>query len=116
MRKESKGGTASRHRQPCKNSLDDGLTRHGFSLGFVADDDTMAQYVGADALHVLWRDITAAVQEGVGACTQGEINGGARRSAVANQSFQPQIIGARFARGPNHVHNVILYAIIDIDV
>ena len=54
----------------------------------------MAQHVGADALHVLWRDIAAAVQERVCARTECEINGGARRSAVANQSFQPQIVGA----------------------
>src|SRR4029453_3362949 len=45
-----------------------------------------------------------------------KINGGARRSAVANQSFQTKIVGARFARGPDHVHNVIFHAVVDVDV
>src|SRR5262249_19723017 len=104
--------TASRHRQSCKNSLNDGLTRHRLSLGLIADDDAMAQHVRADALHVLRRDVASAVKECVRARTEGEINGGARRSAVANQSFQPQIVGARSARGPDHVDNVIFHAIV----
>jgi hypothetical protein len=33
--------TNSWHRQPCKDSLDDGLTRHRFGFGFVADDDAV---------------------------------------------------------------------------
>src|SRR5213083_337144 len=99
----------------CKNSFDDGLTRHRFSLGFIADDDAMTQHVGADALHILWRDIAAAVQEGVGARAEGEINGRARRSAVANQSLESQIVGAWFARGPDHIHNVIFHTIVDVD-
>src|SRR4029079_5636864 len=108
--------TASRDRQACKNSFDDGLARHRLGFGFVANDNSMAQYVRADALHVLWRDVTAAVQEGVGAGTKGQINGGARRSAVANQPFQSQIVGGRFTRGPNDVHNVILHPVVDVDV
>src|SRR6266550_4620812 len=110
------GGTASRHRQSCENSLDDGLTRHGLSLGFIADNDAVTQYIGADALYVLRRDVAAAVQERVGARTECEINGGARRSSVANQSFQPQIVGAGLSRGPDHVNNVIFHAVVDVDV
>ncbi len=116
MRDESRVLTASRHRESGENSLDDGLTRHRLSLGFIADDDAMAQHVGADALHVLRRDVAAPVQERVCARTEGKINGGARRSAVANQTFQAQIVGARFARGPDHVNNVIFHAIVDVDV
>src|SRR5215211_8752652 len=116
MRKMSSGLTASRHRQPRKNSFDDDLTRHGLSLGFVADDDAMAQHVGADALHVLWRDVAAPVQERMCARTKCEINRGAGRSAVANQSFEPKIVRAGLARGPDHVNNVILHAIVDVDV
>src|SRR5215831_12991283 len=111
MREVSRGGTASRHRQSCKNSLDDGLTRHRLSLGFVADDDAVPQHVGADAFHVLRRDVAASVQERVCARTEGEINGRARRSAIANQSFEPQIVGARLPCGPDYVDDVILYAI-----
>src|SRR5437762_2124147 len=76
----------------------------------------MTQHVGTDALHILWRDIAAAVQEGVSARTECEINCGSRRSAVANQSLESQIVGAGFARGPDHVHNVIFHTIVDVDV
>src|SRR6478752_6655104 len=110
------GGTASRHRQSCKNSLDDGFTRHRFSLGFVADDDAVTQHVGADALYVLRRDVAAPVQERMRARTECEINGGTRRSAVANQSFEPEIVGAGLARRPDYVHYVIFHAIVDVDV
>src|SRR6476620_979413 len=110
------GLMASRHSQSGKNALDDGLTRHRLSLGFIADDDAMAQHVGADALYILRRDIAAAIQKRMCTRTECEINGGARRSAVANQSFESQIVGAGLARGPDHVHNVIFYAIVDVDV
>src|SRR6266446_1423488 len=110
------GGTASRHRQSCKNSLDDGLTRHGLSLGFIADDDSMAQHVRADALHVLWRDVAAPVQKRMCARTECKINSCTWRSTVANQSFQTKIVGARFAGGPHHVNNVLFHAIVDVDV
>ena len=86
--------TASRHRQSGKNPLDDGLARDRLRLGFVADDDAVAQHIGADALHVLRRDVAAAVQERVRARGEREINRGARRGAVANQSFELQIVGA----------------------
>ena len=53
-----------------ENWIDDRLTRHGLSFGFVADDHAVAQHVGADALHVLRRHVTATVQERVCACTE----------------------------------------------
>src|SRR5882724_3759273 len=108
------GGTASRHRQSCKNSLDDSLTR--YSLGFIADDDAMAQHVGTNALHVLWRDVAAPVQKRMCARTECKINGCAWRSTVANQSFQTKIVCARLPRGPDHVNNVIFHTIVDVDV
>src|SRR4029077_8688360 len=98
MQDGSWGLTASRNRQSCKNSIDDGLTRHRLGLSFVADDDAMAQHVGPDALHVLRCDVAAAVQERVCARSECEIDGGAWRSAVANQTFESQIVGGRFAR------------------
>src|SRR6059058_5758557 len=110
------GGTASRHRQSCKNSLDDGLTRYGFSLGFIADDDAVTQHVGTNALHVLWRDVAAPVQKRMCARTECKINGCAWRSTVANQSFQTKIVRARLPRRPHHVNNVIFHTIVDIDV
>src|SRR5206468_9794869 len=113
---ESRGFTASRHRQPGKDSLDDGLARHRLSLGFVADDDAVPQHVGADALHVLWRDVAAPVQKRMCARTECEINGCAWRSAIADQSFQTKIVRAGLPRGPDHVYNVIFHAIVDVDV
>src|SRR6266550_3716838 len=110
------GGTASRHRQSCKNSLDDGLTRHGLSLGFIAENDTVTQHIGTNALHVLWRDVAAPVQKRMCARTECKINGCAWRSTVANESFQTKIVGARLARGPDHVDNVIFHTIVDVDV
>src|SRR5215211_1405560 len=114
MREMSRDLTASRHRQSGKNSFDDGLTRHGLSLGFIADNDAMAQHVGTNALHVLWRYVAAPIQECVCARSKCEINRGAGRSTVANQSFETKIVGARFARGPDHVNNIILHAIVDV--
>ena len=52
----------------------------------------------------------------MGARSKCEINGGTRRRAVANQSFEPQIVCGRFAGRPDHVHNVIFHTIIDVDV
>ena len=84
-------------------------------LGFVADDDAVAQDIGADALDVLRRDVAAAVQERVGARGQREVNRGARRSAVTNQAFQIQIVRRRLARRPDDIDDVILHAIVDVD-
>src|SRR5436853_2041314 len=116
MQDEWREGTASRHWQSGKNSLDDGLTRHRFGLSFVADDDAMAQHVGANTLHILWRNISAPVQERMGARSECKVNGGARRCAIANQSFETQIVGGWFACRPDDVHDVIFHAVIDVDV
>ena len=76
----------------------------------------MTQNVGSDAFNILWRDVSASVQERV--CTRGQrkINGGARRGAVANETdpfIFDQVVW--FTRRPNNVDDVILYAIVDVN-
>ena len=75
----------------------------------------MPQHIRADALHVLGSHVATAVQERVGASGEGEIDRRTRRSAVADQTIELQIVGARIARSPNDIDDIILHAIIDID-
>ena len=76
----------------------------------------MAQDIVPDAFDILRRDVTAAVQEGVGARGEGEIDRCAWRRAVADQAVELQIIRGGFARRPNHIDDIILHPIIDVDV
>jgi hypothetical protein len=75
----------------------------------------MSQHVRADALYVLWSDVTAAVEKRVGPSAERKINRRTWRSSVSNKSFESQIVGCGLARGPDDVHNVVLYAIIDVN-
>ena len=64
----------SRHRQPSKNPLDNGLARDCFRLGFVTDNDAVPQHVGTNALYVLRRDLAAPVQKRMGPSAERQIN------------------------------------------
>src|ERR1700693_489480 len=75
----------------------------------------MAQHVRADAFDVLWRDVAAAIQKGVGACAEGEIDRRTRRSPVTHESLESQIVRRGLARRPDDIDNVIFYAVIYID-
>src|SRR4051812_3285501 len=48
--KDEKDQKDLRHRQRRKDVADDRLGRHRLGLGFVADDDAVAQHLGANAL------------------------------------------------------------------
>src|SRR5260370_30777642 len=82
----------SRHWQAGKDSFDDGFARDRFGLGFVADNDAVAQHVLADAFDILRRDVAAAIQKGVGTCAEGEVDCCAWRSAVTHEPLESQII------------------------
>ena len=106
----------SRHRQSRENPLDNRLARDRLCFRFVANDDAMAQNVGTDALDVLRCDVAASVQESMSTRGQREINCGAGRGAVTNQTFQLQVIRCRLPRRPNNVDDVILYSIVYVNV
>src|SRR5271166_786469 len=49
-----------------KDILYDSVRRHRLRLGFVGENDTVAQHVRADALDIFGRHVGAALQEGPG--------------------------------------------------
>src|SRR2546426_9275432 len=75
------------NRQPGKNPLNDRFARDRFGFGFITDDDAMPQNIRPDAFDILGRDVAAPVQERVGPRAEREINRGAWRRAITNQSF-----------------------------
>src|SRR4029077_10981282 len=106
----------SRHRQSCKNPLDNRLARNRLCFRFVANDNAMTQDIGADALDVLRGDVAASVQESMSTRGQREINCGARGGSVTNQTLQLQVIRRRLPCRPNNVDDVILYSIVYVNV
>src|SRR5438552_2805581 len=75
----------------------------------------MAQHVRTDAFDVLRRDVTAAIQKGMGPCAECEVNCGARRSPVTHKSLESQIVRRGLARRPDNIDNIIFHAVIDVD-
>src|SRR5262245_36782113 len=61
-------------------------------LGLVVDDDAGAQHVATDRLHVLRRDVAAALEEGVGLDGDGEVGRRARRGAVLAERTEIQLV------------------------
>src|SRR5207302_11356062 len=76
----------------------------------------MPQDIRSDAFHILRSDVTAPVQERVGAAAESEIDRRSRGCAVTNQSFQRQIIRSSLARGPDNVDNVIFDPVVDVNL
>ena len=105
----------SRHGQRVENLLDDVLRGDVFRLGLVADRDAMAQHVGREFLHVLRRDVAAAVEERRGARGQRQIDRGARRGAVLDVAVEIQPCGLRVARRQHHVHDVVPDLVVHVD-
>src|SRR2546423_1811755 len=95
--------TPSRHRQASEYSVDYRLAGDRLRLRLIADDDAVAQDIGADALYVLRRNVATAIQKRVGPSSEREVNCGPRRRAITNQSVHLQVVSARIARGPDHI-------------
>src|SRR5262249_47508750 len=85
-------------------------------LGLVGDDDAVAQHVGTDRLHVLRRDVAAALEEGVRLGGEGEVERRARRGAVLDERTEIQLVGLRLARGEDDADDVVLDLVVDVDL
>src|SRR5687768_16858629 len=106
----------SGNRQASEDSLDDLFARDLFRFRFVADDDAMTKHVGADTLHIVRSDIAAPGDERASSRSKGQGNRCARRCSVADHPLELQPVGCWIARGEYDVDNVVLHAVIHVDL
>jgi hypothetical protein len=105
-----------RHGQFVEQGGDDFFGGHVFGLGLEGGDDAVAEDVGGDGLDVLRGDIAAALEEGVGAGGEGEVEGGAGRGAVADVVAEGvELVGGGVAGGEDDGEDVVLDLVVDID-
>jgi hypothetical protein len=59
-------GHVSRHRDLRHDFVNDVIRTQAVRIGFVTQDDAMPQAVVDDRAHIIWGDVVASVQPGVG--------------------------------------------------
>jgi hypothetical protein len=77
-----------------EHAAHDGVGVDPFGVGFVGEDETVAEDVGGDVLHVLRDHVVAALQEGPGLGGEGEVDGRARRGAELEELREVGAAGA----------------------
>ena len=85
-------------------------------FGFVGQDDAVAQDVGADALDVLGRDVSAALEQRPGLGGDGEVDGGARGGAELDEMLDIEFVFLRRARGEDEMDDVIADFFVHVDL
>src|SRR5262249_8007412 len=104
---------ASRDGDAVEDALDDLVGGHFLGLGLVAGDDAMAEDVEADSLDVCRRDVGAALDQGVGAGRDGEVDAGAGRGAELDQAADIEVEVGGIAAGVDDVDDVVLDPVIE---
>src|SRR5262249_15989641 len=84
-------------------------------FGLVANRHAVAQHIQCEALHVLRRDVAAAVQEGRGGGGHGGGDGRGGRGGAADVAVQVDAVALRVACGPDHIDDVVLELVINVN-
>src|SRR3984893_6952229 len=81
-----------RDREPSEDSLNDRFARYFFSFGFITDNYSMPENIHSHRFYVLRRYVTSAIEERMSASSQGQVDRGSWRCAIADQTFHSQVV------------------------
>ena len=105
----------SRHRHRIEHLLDDRIRGDGLRLGFVGQNDAVAQHVRAYVFDIFGRDVGAALQERPRLGRQRQKDRRARGGAKLDVMFHVQVVFLRLACGEDHLYNVIAHLVVHVN-
>lgn len=105
---------ASGHRDGVKDFLDEEIGGDALSLGFICEDDAVAENVRSNGFNILGCDVGAALQKRPSLGGEGERNGGARGGSKLDVAFEVEMVLLWGTCGKDDTDDVIADFVIDV--